>query len=68
MGKVTIIELSELELIYGGDSHGSIFHPDTWVRYFEYALTHPGKEGISLYVKTIHLRIQEKFYHNVKFL
>ena len=45
MEKITIMELSELELIYGGDGYGSIFHPDTWWRYIEYALTHPGKGG-----------------------
>lgn len=39
-------------IIYGGDGYGSIFHPDTWWRYIEYALTHR-KGGISLYVKTI---------------
>ena len=27
MEKITIMELSELELIYGGDGYGSIFHP-----------------------------------------
>ena len=45
MGKVTIIELSELESIYGGDGYGSIFHPDTWLKHIEYALTHPGRGG-----------------------
>lgn len=45
MEKITIMELSELELIYGGDGYGSIFHPDTWWRYIEYALTHPEKGG-----------------------